>query len=261
MTGRIFISYSSADRGFAYRLGTDLRATGIDLWLDQIDIRPGDVWEDEQERALASSDCVLVILTPAALSSRSVANEIDHALAAGKAILPVLRIPCELPPQIRAFKHVDFTTDYSTALHDLRRALMPSASATISETSEGGSPGRLFVIVVVGLTGALYGAICEWLLCAPYIRKHGLGERILVQKSLAGALIAGLIWAATGAVCGANDTALKLAFVAAVAAGIAWIVVDRNAYVGLFATGFVVVTSIAALAAVLLRHLFAMKTV
>lgn len=247
----IFVAYASADRAFAYQLGSDLRAAGIDLWLDQIDVKPGDIWEDEQARALADSDCVLVILTPAAVSSRAVTDDIHRALAAGKAMLPVLKAPCALPPEIRELKCADFTTDYSLALSGLRDSLTSGAS-------------RLFVMrpvprrmigIFLGLTGALYGAICQYALYARYVRTHGLPPSLLVQKSLSGALVAGAFWAVTGAVCGATVTALKWAFAAAATAGILWVLVYSRAYVDTLALGLVAMSPAAGLAAALLTRI------
>ena len=42
---RLFFSYSRADGEFVLKLASDLRAAGIDLWLDQEDIPPGERWD------------------------------------------------------------------------------------------------------------------------------------------------------------------------------------------------------------------------
>ena len=54
----IFVSYSRHDADFALRLGRDLRAAGVNLWIDQLDIPPGGRWDREVERALKASRMV-----------------------------------------------------------------------------------------------------------------------------------------------------------------------------------------------------------
>jgi hypothetical protein len=39
-----FFSYSRDDSEFALRLAADLKAAGANVWLDQLDIAPGQRW-------------------------------------------------------------------------------------------------------------------------------------------------------------------------------------------------------------------------
>ena len=41
---KVFISYSRTDSDFAIKLGKDLKARGINIWLDKLDIKPGEIW-------------------------------------------------------------------------------------------------------------------------------------------------------------------------------------------------------------------------
>jgi hypothetical protein len=56
---KIFFSYSRVDSGFALQLAKDIRASGIDIWIDQLDIQAGNHWDAAVEKALATSACVL----------------------------------------------------------------------------------------------------------------------------------------------------------------------------------------------------------
>ena len=47
-----FISYSRDDSEFALRLAQDLKAAAASVWLDQLDIRPGVMWDNAIEDAL-----------------------------------------------------------------------------------------------------------------------------------------------------------------------------------------------------------------
>ena len=42
---KTFVSYSRADKAFVQRLAAELRAAGVDLWIDIFDIPKGARWE------------------------------------------------------------------------------------------------------------------------------------------------------------------------------------------------------------------------
>ncbi|HLG17395.1 MAG TPA: SUMF1/EgtB/PvdO family nonheme iron enzyme [Blastocatellia bacterium] len=74
----VFISYAHGDADFANQLIADLRANGYACWIDS-DIEPGDKWLDRIAEVIRNSDAFIVILTPKALDSDSVRNEIGLA--------------------------------------------------------------------------------------------------------------------------------------------------------------------------------------
>jgi len=74
----VFISYAHEDADFANQLIADLRANGYACSIDS-DIEPGDKWLDRIAGAIRDSDAFIVILTPKALDSDSVLNEIGLA--------------------------------------------------------------------------------------------------------------------------------------------------------------------------------------
>lgn len=45
ITSKIFFSYTRANSEFVLRLAKDLRASGVELWLDQLDIPAGARWD------------------------------------------------------------------------------------------------------------------------------------------------------------------------------------------------------------------------
>jgi hypothetical protein len=47
-----FFSYSREDSEFALRLAADLRAAGANVWIDQLDIGPGQRWDRSVQDAL-----------------------------------------------------------------------------------------------------------------------------------------------------------------------------------------------------------------
>ena len=60
-----FVSYSREDLEFVLRLAKDLKAKGAKVWMDKLDIRPGQRWEAEIEAAVDGCSRMLVILSPA----------------------------------------------------------------------------------------------------------------------------------------------------------------------------------------------------
>jgi tetratricopeptide (TPR) repeat protein len=118
-----FFSYSRENSKFALRLAQDLKAAGANVWIDQLDIRPGQEWDSAIEIAMTQSPQVLLILSPSSVTSRNVRNEITFALDEKKTIIPVLYQDCTVPLQLRRVQYVDFKTDYSRGLQVLLRTL------------------------------------------------------------------------------------------------------------------------------------------
>jgi hypothetical protein len=95
-----FFSYSREDSEFALRLAEDLKAAGANVWIDQIDIHPGEEWDSAVEEAVAKAPRMLLILSPASVKSKNVRNEISFALDENKVIIPVLFRDCTIPLQL-----------------------------------------------------------------------------------------------------------------------------------------------------------------
>ena len=55
----VFISYASEDSAAALRIAVALRAAGIDVWLDQAELRGGDAWDTRLRSQIKS--CALFI--------------------------------------------------------------------------------------------------------------------------------------------------------------------------------------------------------
>jgi hypothetical protein len=113
---RTFVSYSRADSPFAVKLASDLRANGASVWIDQLDIAAGARWDDAIEEALRGSARVIVLLSPKAVASQNVLDEVSFAMDEGKTLVPVLVEPCTIPMRLRRLQYVDFTSGYETAL-------------------------------------------------------------------------------------------------------------------------------------------------
>ncbi len=118
-----FFSYSREDSDFALRLAQDLKAAGANVWIDQLDIEPGQEWDNAVEAGVTQSPRMLLILSPSSVKSRNVRNELSFALDENKTIIPVLYQNCTVPLQLHRVQYIDLRTDYSRGITVLLRTL------------------------------------------------------------------------------------------------------------------------------------------
>jgi hypothetical protein len=134
---RAFLSYSRDDKDFVRRLASDLKAAGANVWLDQLDIVPGDLWDRSIEDALNECPRMLVILSPASVNSRNVMDEVSFALETNKRLIPVVYRECKVPFRLSRIQQVDFRNDYGLALQALLLAIAPIKDPNQSNPSIG----------------------------------------------------------------------------------------------------------------------------
>lgn len=141
-----FLSYSRSDQGFALRLAADIRARGISLWIDQLDIRPSEHWDRAIEQAVRDSRGIVVVLSPRSVASDNVADEVSFAIDSGKSVLPVMIERCKLPLRITRMQVIDATGSYEDALErcvaELRRSAEPASSQDLAAQQETNAISR-----------------------------------------------------------------------------------------------------------------------
>ncbi len=134
-TETTFFSYSRTDSAFVLKLAKDLRDAGAELWLDQLDIKAGSHWDSSVEAALKTAPRLIVILSPASVSSDNVMDEVSYALETGKTVIPVLLKECTMPFRLRRLQHIDFTGDYQMGLNQLLEAVGQAKSKNLKRDS------------------------------------------------------------------------------------------------------------------------------
>ena len=132
-----FLSYCREDSDFALRLAGDLKAAGASVWLDQLDILPGQRWDRAVEDALTNCPRLVVILSPASISSANVMDEVSFALEEQKTVIPVIYQDCTVPFRLRRVQHSDFRQDYARGLQELLRTLTPEAFQASQSAAAG----------------------------------------------------------------------------------------------------------------------------
>ena len=86
-----------------------LRHTGIHVWFDADEIKPGERWQEAIEEALRESRVLVVVLSPHSFENPGRFFELGAALGGDKRIIPVIASDIdwnELPPLIRQFQSV-----------------------------------------------------------------------------------------------------------------------------------------------------------
>ncbi|HEX2618543.1 MAG TPA: toll/interleukin-1 receptor domain-containing protein, partial [Phototrophicaceae bacterium] len=86
----VFISYSSRDFHLVERLRGDLKRAGVQYWIDQEGLNPGNLnWERAIRQAIKAAYAVIYIATPNAYESRYVQDELEIAQACRCSIYPI----------------------------------------------------------------------------------------------------------------------------------------------------------------------------
>ena len=108
----VFLSHRSVDKSWVSQLKKDLQRHQVRVWLDQDEMRPGDVLVKALEEGLARCRTVVLVVTPEALASPWVRAEYDcavtMAITQGKRLIPVLLRDTAMPGFLASRAWVDF---------------------------------------------------------------------------------------------------------------------------------------------------------
>ena len=133
-----FVSYSRGDERFTLRLAEDLRVRGVTIWVDQLNIRASEHWDRAIECAIRGCCCMVAVLSPRAILSDNVADEISLAIDSGKTIIPLMIEPCRLPLRLARMHLIDATSAYEVAREQCLAAIKV-ASTLLLEVPKGSS--------------------------------------------------------------------------------------------------------------------------
>lgn len=175
----VFISYSHEDVEFAQQLENDLTAHHVDVWRDENYIPLGSDWDNVIEDALSSESIthVLVILSPEAVKSTNVKNEIEYAREHKKIIIPVYHKSCKRPLNIIRKNYIDFRTDYDLSFQKLVNALKTSTSTLTNPLTKISSHAS-----VSQLTQQQYAAAQDPSTIIRLIAAPGTGKSLVIEE-------------------------------------------------------------------------------
>jgi TIR domain len=109
-----FLSHSSLDKDIVRRIATRLRECGVDVWLDERELIPGDTILEHVSDSIRYVDFVAVILSRSALGSPWVKKELSMAVTREiqeerKTVIPILIEECEIPDFLKDKLYANFT--------------------------------------------------------------------------------------------------------------------------------------------------------
>jgi len=128
---KVFLCHSHADRDTIHALYSRLKKDGVEAWLDQESLLPGQDWEHEIRKAILMSDVIIVFLSRHFNGQTGYRQE-ELRIALEKAnilpedeifIIPARLEKCDMPKRLRGLQRVDlFEADgYRKLMRTLRR--------------------------------------------------------------------------------------------------------------------------------------------
>lgn len=141
---KVFLCHASNDKPRVRSLYKLLRERGVDPWLDEENLLPGQLWESEIQRAVRECDAVVVCLSKSSVSKKGyVQKEIKQALDVAEEfpegiifLIPARFEECEIPERISKWHWVNLYEEKGTEL--LLRALEARTSQiSVSAEVEG----------------------------------------------------------------------------------------------------------------------------
>lgn len=130
MKTRVFICYAKEDKGFAEKLYSDLQQAGVEPWLDNKDLVPGQLWDTVIRKAIRDSSYFIAVLSSLSVGKKGyVQKEIRHALEIAEEypedkifIIPLRIDECEPSFEgLRRLQRADLFPSYEQGLKELLR--------------------------------------------------------------------------------------------------------------------------------------------
>ena len=121
---KVFLSYAQADKETARYIADALKRSGVSTLFDEWELQLGDSIIQHIERGVASSDFVLVLLSPAAVKSHWIQQEWSAAFSKelndrAIRILPVLIADCDIPQLFATRVYLDLRTNREAGVQRL----------------------------------------------------------------------------------------------------------------------------------------------
>jgi hypothetical protein len=121
---QVFISYAQADKEIARRIADELRSSGLRVWFDEWELKPGDSIASRIDQAVSTSDMLLVLLSPRSIESRWVQSELNAALSRelksrAVTVIPALIEECEIPPLLADRLYLDLRSNLERGVRRL----------------------------------------------------------------------------------------------------------------------------------------------
>lgn len=128
---KIFLSHASEDKErFVSDFARQLRENGVDVWLDQWEMKPGDSLVDKIfEEGLKDARAVIIVLSTVSIQKPWVREELNasvvNRISRGTKLIPVVIDECDVPESLRStvWQKVDNLDDYRPSLQRILSAI------------------------------------------------------------------------------------------------------------------------------------------
>lgn len=173
----VFISYSTVNQSEAIALKEILNSQGINTWIAPDDIPAGDGYSRVIVKAIKNCSCLVLLLSPAAQTSKWVPREVERAVNYGKKIIPIQIEKVELNEEFELYiGKLQSTAVADINLNDIEiKNALKSISTCIrysyTDFLEKGSDNQIGEIVLLGkyqqsYSSGLFETPLEWIVIA-----------------------------------------------------------------------------------------------
>jgi hypothetical protein len=130
---QVFIAYAREDRAQARKLYRDLKQQGLEPWMDERNLLPGQNWPRAIERAIEVSDYVLMCFSRKSIGKRGFFQaELRYALDVAACVpldevflVPVRLCDCEVPLEIaRRTQYIDLFPHWEIGIQALANVML-----------------------------------------------------------------------------------------------------------------------------------------
>lgn len=171
--GRIFISYSTQDAGFAEKLRSFLLRDKIDVWMAPYSITPGKEFAEEIVHGIQESELFLLLLSKASNDSPHVLREVSMAVTQNKKIIS-LRIE-DVKPSLSMAYYLESIQWYDALqkddgsmnqlVSDLRKIMDNAGNIQplpdrVEKKDSGSFSGKKKMIAMAAGAAAVAAAVC-----------------------------------------------------------------------------------------------------
>lgn len=145
---RVFISHASEDKQrFVVKFAQRLRENGVDAWLDQWEMRPGDSLVDKIfEQGLKHAQAVIIVVSATSVLKPWVREELNLSvvkrIGQGLKLIPVLIDQCEVPQALQStlWQRIDDVENYDAQFKRILAAIFD-----VSDKPPLGKPPEQYV--------------------------------------------------------------------------------------------------------------------
>ncbi|MGK7876517.1 MAG: toll/interleukin-1 receptor domain-containing protein [Xenococcaceae cyanobacterium] len=109
---QVFLSYSEKDEGIKEKIRKTLMRESFTIWTNKTDIKTGTAFQLAINQGIEGADNFVYLISPDSLKSEYCQQELDHAFANEKRLIPLLIEETDLeliPSQVRELQFIDFT--------------------------------------------------------------------------------------------------------------------------------------------------------